>query len=416
MDTLQRSVRNVFRGRARSLFVILILSLSVATLVTLTQIAAGISNTTNQLRAELETLIEVRAAGSTGMGRGADPLLEGIVEQISPLPNIVEAEKYTFSRNENPDGEFPVWVLVGMEPGKSLRVNSHGEVGTPTVYSGREFTPDDLGKAVAIAGILWAEEYEARTGQAVEVGTRLTIEGTSIVAPAEVEIVGLYEAGFVFGDSQIIVPLPLAQQMLDETGLLTNVFVTVDSLENVITEEDMLRETLGPEVDVLAGREKVRVLSQGLGSIQANVNLSATLITIGGALIVLLTMVLVTRERTWEIGMLKAIGASNGDVARQFIFEALALGLISVGVGLLIFAIAGPWLGNLFLSLTNFAVPVAIPGFSEQTATQLEISYRLSLPTLLRALGIALLFGGAGSLYPIWRALRLHPAEALRYL
>lgn len=415
MEAAWRGVRNVFRSRARSIIVIGILSLSVAALVTLLQIAAGIQETNARLGAELGTSIEVRRAGATGMGRGADPLPEEIVGRITVLPHVTKVEGYLFNRSENPGGRFPIWVLAGTEPGSKLRVNSHGEVGTPTLLAGRTFTAADRGRAVAIVGKVWAEEYEARRGQPVTVGATVTLEGLEIARPAEVQVVGLYSAGFVFGDSQVTVPLTLAQQMTGKEGKVTNVFVKVDTLDNVGTVEEQLRATLGEEVDVLSGRENLRVLEEGLGGIQASATLSALVATIGGALIVLLTMVLVTQERTSEIGMLKALGASGDDVAWQFIAEALAIGVISALLGLSIFATLGSRLGSLFLGLSSFALPVAIPGFSEQRADQLPIRYALSLATAIYAAGVAVLFGAAGSLYPVLRALRLRPADALRH-
>jgi ABC-type lipoprotein release transport system permease subunit len=416
METAWNGVRDVFRSRIRSVLVILILGLTVATLVTLNQIAAGIAEVNRQLQAELSTLIEVRAAGSTAMGKGADPLPEAIVRQLGKVPHVVKVDKFLFNRSDNPGGRFPVWVVVGMEPGKPIRVNSHGEVGTPTIFAGRSLEPDDLGRAVAVVGTVWAAEYEARTGRPVRIGTRLTLEGSEIPRPVEVEVVGFYRAGFVFGDSQVIVPLPLAQQMTAQEGKVTNIFVTVDAVGNVEAVEQGLREALGEAVDILIGRENVRMLSEGLAGIQANAALSAVVALVAGALIVLLTMVLVTRQRTWEIGMLKAMGASGGDVARRFVAEAVALGTISAALGLALFALMGPRVGEVFLSAARFTVAVAIPGFSEQSAAELPVRYGLSWAVLGYAIGMAVLFGAVGSLYPVMRALRLRPAEALRHV
>lgn len=416
METAWNGFRDVFRSRIRSVLVILILGLTVATLVTLNQIAAGIGEVNRQLQAELSTLIEVRAAGSTAMGKGADPLPETVVQRIDRLPHVVKVDKFLFNRSDNPGGRFPVWVVVGMEPGKPIRVNSHGEVGTPTVFAGRSLEPGDLGKAVAVVGTIWAAEYEARTGRPVRIGARLTLEGSETPRPAEVEVVGFYRAGFVFGDSQVIVPLPVAQHMAGQEGKVTNIFVTVDAVGNVEAVEQGLREALGEAVDILIGRENVRMLSEGLAGIQANAALSAVVALVAGALIVLLTMVLVTQQRTWEIGMLKAMGASGGDVARQFVAEAVALGTISAALGLALFALMGPQVGEVFLSAAQFTVALAIPGFSEQSAAELPIRYGLSWAVVGYAIGMAVLFGAVGSLYPVTRALRLKPAEALRHV
>ena len=129
---------------------------------------------------------------------------------------------------------------------------------------------------------------------------------------------------------------------------------------------------------------------------------------------VLFTMVLVTRERTREIGLLKALGASNGDVARQFVAESLALALAGGLLGLAIFAAGAPVIADRILGLSSTSLTGLAGGMGAQAASEV-ISFSASWDDVGYAILGALFLGVLGSLYPVYRAVVVAPAEALRY-
>jgi putative ABC transport system permease protein len=107
-------------------------------------------------------------------------------------------------------------------------------------------------------------------------------------------------------------------------------------------------------------------------------------------------MLMSVYERTREIGTLRALGWRRRRVVWMIVREALLLSLLSglAGIGL------GVGLGTLI-------------GMEPTMGSYLKGSYSLQL--CAQAIGIALVLGGIGALYPSWRASNLSPIEALRY-
>jgi putative ABC transport system permease protein len=120
------------------------------------------------------------------------------------------------------------------------------------------------------------------------------------------------------------------------------------------------------------------------------------------SLIILFMMLYTVRERTKEIGTLKAIGFSNWNVMSQFVIEGTLVSLIAGLVGIAISTLAAPTLSSLLLPNSGSSVTSA--GF-----------VAIDPQFMLLGFGAAVLLGALGSLYPAWRASRTNPAEAMRY-
>ncbi|MCJ7623228.1 MAG: FtsX-like permease family protein, partial [Anaerolineaceae bacterium] len=116
------------------------------------------------------------------------------------------------------------------------------------------------------------------------------------------------------------------------------------------------------------------------------------------------TMMMAIYERTREIGVLKALGATNQEVRRMFTADAILIGLIGGFAGVLLGTLLGrlvDWIGHLYLAREG------VTGIG-----------RMSIVTPWLAIG-ALIFAGLigvlGGLYPASRAARLDPVAALRH-
>jgi putative ABC transport system permease protein len=134
------------------------------------------------------------------------------------------------------------------------------------------------------------------------------------------------------------------------------------------------------------------------------------------SVIVLFVMLYTVRERTKEIGTLKAIGFSNGNVMSQFMLEGVLLSLMAGVVGIVISMFAAPTLAGLLLpAATQGGVSGTFVRVGTFTTDPTTAVFALTPELVAIALGAAVLLGALGSMYPAWRASRTRPAEAMKY-
>src|SRR4029079_1356629 len=120
-----------------------------------------------------------------------------------------------------------------------------------------------------------------------------------------------------------------------QTGV-TSIDVKVDSVDNLETTVAALQRTLGDTADVVSDATSVVDTVSSLDNIRTIALYSLIGALVAGAAIILLSMVMIVRERRREIGVLKAIGSSNLRVISQFGVEALTLTVLAAIIGVVI--------------------------------------------------------------------------------
>jgi putative ABC transport system permease protein len=400
VSDLVRGLRSVGRNRTRTLLVGVLLAVSVAVFVALTQAGAATRAEAERLRSETATLISVSPAGQPAGGGSFVGLPERLAERLSEVRGVERVERYVRVQFFDNRVGLTGGVVNGVEPGAPLRLAAMGGfTGSPQIVEGRRLRGGDAGTTNAVVGSEFAKRYE------VEVGDRLALparvlrgrRGPAEVGDLRARVVGVYRTGVVFGDNQVFVPLGLAQRVLAYGDDVTQLYVTAVSADRVEAVTAALRSAGGDRVDVLAQEANAQRVAGSLAAVTTNARLGALIAAVAGGAIVLLTMILVTRERRREIGVLKAIGASNRAVAGQFAGEALALALLGGVAGLVLAAVGGAALADALVGTTEAgAQPAPSPG------------------TLAAGLALALGFGLLGALYTVARAVRLRPVEAIR--
>jgi putative ABC transport system permease protein len=221
-----------------------------------------------------------------------------------------------------------------------------------------------------------------------------------------------------------------AQAITDNAGNVTSFEVFADNVNNVESTANKIA-VIYPKLSVSIAsslidsviqmqtqtNEELQMAQASMSQIQSTGTMEIAVVTVVDAAIVLFIMLYTVRERTREIGTIKALGASSMAVLGQFMLEGILLSLIAGVVGIVIGTLGATSLANLLLPHPTQAgnSTVSTTSVSIGSASSTSISVTITPELVLLGLGLAVMLGALGSLYPAWRAARTRPAEAMRY-
>ncbi|MHB1610287.1 MAG: ABC transporter permease [Sulfobacillus sp.] len=280
--------------------------------------------------------------------------------------------------------------------------SSAGLVGTNASYQhvmnyqlaeGRFLSPLDIASDANVA-VLGSQEATTLFGAANALGNTMTINGIPF------KVVGVLEPkGSSFGQSQdnfVAIPWTVAESVLGQTSI-SNIYLSADATANMTNLTNRLNLKL---LNWLGSASNFSLTTQSqilstLSSITTTMQdvlggIAGISLLVGGIGIMNIMLVSVT-ERTREIGIRKAIGASHRAIMLQFLVESLTLAGLGGIFGILLGTTISDVLGKAFGASTTFSPTTALLAFGF-------------------SLAVGLVFG----LWPASRAAGLHPVDALR--
>jgi putative ABC transport system permease protein len=389
-------------NRLRSVLTMLGMIIGVAAVILMLAIGGGVQKQVSDSISGLGSNLLIVTAGAgrqggifSGAGTNASLRIED-ADAIAALDNV---------RAAAPSTQVPAQVVAGPSNWATTvtgSVPAYFIVNEWTTGDGRSFTDREerAGARVAVLGQTVADKL---IGANDPLGRMVRVKGVSFT------VIGLMEKrGQGFGgqdrDDIIIVPLTSALRLLQGNAIrrsIRAISVSVDSAEALDPVTDAINGLLRRTHRLRPGEQddfqvaNLTAITDTLSTTTAAISLLLAAIgsislVVGGIGIMNIMLVSVT-ERTREIGIRMAIGASRAAVRLQFLLEALMLSLIGCGIGVA----AGTGLAALAGKATGFETPV--------TAFAVIVAFAVSA-------SIGIFFGW----WPATRAAKLSPIEALR--
>ena len=231
------------------------------------------------------------------------------------------------------------------------------------------------------------------------------------VGGVPLRVVGVIEergtAFFQNQDDQIFIPLSIAQGQLLGVKHLQAINLKIDDAKNIDRSiadvTNVLKQTHGiisdDDIDFTVRNQAsaVDLLETITSALSLFLTSMAAIALVVGGIGILNIMLVTVAERTREIGLRKAVGATNKTIMKQFIIEASILtfigGLIGIVIGVIISYL--------------MAVLMQYLGY--------DWDFVISLTSIILAIAVSILTGVIFGLYPSFKASRLNPIDALRY-
>ena len=401
-EVIRTGLVELWAHKLRSLLTLTLLMLGIFALVVMTSVLDGLMDKISTGFAGMSWDGTVRIAPKTpetGEDRKRFAMSPGLrYEDLSRLnaPNVKvlaflpRAQKSSTVRTTG--GAERIYVM-GVSPDYAQWMNR-------PIALGRGLTEDDQRRRSTVA-VVGASLAAKLFGGADPVGRDLVVDGVPF------RLVGVQEPGQIFNDENyydangILIPLETYMDRMDPSHRLAQVTVKLRNpqeageisamlLGRVRQAHHGIEDAEVMDLDAEAAKGYRNFLEQMHGWKVVLLSLAGTVLLVGGVG-VLAVMLISFSDRRFEIGLRKALGASDEEIFIQFLLEALVL----AALGALLGTLSGALLCQALSS--NFPYGLVVNPVGLITAW-------------IVALTLALLFG----LYPAFRAMRLSPMEAMR--
>jgi putative ABC transport system permease protein len=382
-----RIFRNVFRRKMRAFLTIFGITIGVFALVVMGSMAEKINLMIDGGTRYYSDKVVITDASTPTGGFSTTPIAVSRIQEIEGVPGVARASASIYLLLDEGGG-----VSMNGIVGADFRSKGY-ETFELRMAEGRDLTTSDRG--VAVVGCDIARALDAKVGGTVNLrGKSFKVVGLydkTLTAPDNTVAISLYDA-----QQLLYTQLPkIVQEQVDPNDLATSIIaypapgIDADQLASTIEGTVSNVTASGPQAFIDQFKSATKIFN----SIIFGVALISLLV---GGLSVVNTMTMSVLERTREIGIRKAIGASHRQIVGQFLGESALIGFLGGATGLVLGWIAA----------------VVVNAVMEQSGTVLFlVTPRLAIG----AVAFAIVLGVASGFYPSFHAARLKPVLALRF-
>ena len=431
MGILTRATRNIARRKTRTALVTVVLGLSLAILITLPANISANQQASQKAIDHLNNAAESYVSWLNGVASKMEvyrpiafdfgseennytmttilyPLMNlSDYSELNSIPNVNAVIPILRQEIKDPQNEnITLYDVYGIPLGAST-VDNYPSVLPSNITAGRNLRVGDRGDVVLQEIV--ADKLGVNVGGAVNIlGYNFEVVG--------IQKQGEYQGLIDYNVTAAFMNLKDAQRITNTTGQATKFIVFANEADNVMVVKGRITELYSGNVTVQVAealllqastarsnmaQQKIDIQNM-MNQLQSTATIQIGVVIVAQATIILFIMLYTVRERTREIGTLKAMGASTITILGQFMLEGILLSILAGIAGIAIGIIGTSTIGYLLL-----------PNLTQAGVEQVTINIT---PTLaLFGLGAAILLGTIGNLYPAWKAATIKPAESMKY-
>lgn len=233
-------------------------------------------------------------------------------------------------------------------------------------------------------------------------GGKNTIKRATVMVSA---ILKEFGGAFILSpDTTIFLPLEAGHRIFG-LNQWSGIFVLARGSDDVAKIVNELRSIYRNSAEIISFQgiaNIVNSITSAMNFISFSASLSAFAVAVAGVAATMITSVI---ERTREIGVLKALGFTSEHVLAMILMESIIMSIIGGAIGITLGIAGGHALATVGLELRA----------SPEASLMIKANPKITIELIIRTLGLTLLIGIMGGIFPAYRASKIPPAVALRY-
>ena len=336
---------------------------------------------------------------------------DAVAARASKAPGVLRAAPIVEGRVMASSRAANTGVLVrGVRPEDAKTLNA---LSNPEDFSG---SLDDFGEGGVAIGSGVASELGLRVGDRIKLISPRGIRTVMGRAPATIrsfDVAYIFKVGMTEYDKILVyMPLEDAQKFFLKAGRIDMIEVMVDRPSEIEAALPALREAVDAPLRFWTWKDQNGGYLKALRTERVVMFLILSLIILVAALNIISGLIMLVKDKGRDIGILRTLGLTQGAILRIFFICGASIGVIGT--------VLGVGLGVLF-SLNIKSIQSVVEAVVGGSVWDPSVRYLTEIPAILHwsdvgstvALSLGLAF--IATLYPAWRAARMHPVEALRY-
>jgi len=401
-DHVKLAIKNLRHRMSRSLLTLLGIAIGIMAIISLLALGEGMQQAVTGELSSLSDVIIVSTGGggfsSFGGGGGSNggyftqrdiaviERVQGIKEVSTQLSGVGLAEY---------NGKTTILSLTGMDAAVMKL-----QYASQTLDAGEFFNEGDQNK-IMIGYSIAHDTFDAD----ISVGGRIKINGEKFFVSG---IFGKQGFGGVSSDSIVLMSSRDFQKLTGQSNIsliYLRVYNVNDAESIATTIQNAINQNHGKK-DFATATTMTSILQTVqniIGILQLVLVGIASIALVVASIGIMNTMLTSVMERTREIGIMKAIGATTRDIMSIFIIEGMLLSSLGGVIGIVL---------GVFGSQ---ALTLILRSFMSMGGGSFQLNPIITITSVVLAVAVSLIVGVLSSLYPAWKAARMSPIEAVRY-
>lgn len=377
--------------------------IGVAALIIVLSVMNGFESEVRSRFISVDAHVRVRTFFDRGMEN-----YHAVMDSIKGIPQIRAMTPYVFNKGLIKSREETSGLLIrGIDPETAVNVT---EINEKIVFGKLELGMVSSEDGPALPGIVLGFNLADRL--MVTIGDKVTIASLANVTQfnqmpylAQFRVAGYFQTGlYEIDDNYCYISLEAAQKLFQMGNRVNGVEIKLDDYQNAGDVAHRISDRLGYPYHALSWRDLNRTLFSWMEIEKWAAFVILSLIIMVAAFNIASTMIMVTMEKTREIGILKSLGATNVSIRKIFTFEGLLVGVTGTILGSLI----GYGLCWAQQTYKFFALPPDV-----YIINWLPILMKWTDLVMIAIASILITY--VATVYPAQRAAKLDPVSAIRF-